>query len=63
MGFNNEGVDALAGRLLRHGRPGKTILGGNIGKNKNYPQRKKRLMITSLALRNFILWSTISWLT
>jgi dihydroorotate dehydrogenase len=40
MGFNNEGVDALAGRLLRHGRPGKTILGGNIGKNKTTPNEK-----------------------
>ena len=37
MGFNNEGVEALAERLLKHGRPGKTILGGNIGKNKTTP--------------------------
>ena len=37
MGFNNEGVDALASRLLRDGRPGKVILGGNIGKNKDTP--------------------------
>jgi dihydroorotate dehydrogenase len=37
MGFNNEGVGALVQRLLKHGRPGKTILGGNIGKNKNTP--------------------------
>ncbi|MGB3799093.1 MAG: quinone-dependent dihydroorotate dehydrogenase, partial [Lewinella sp.] len=37
MGFNNEGVDALARRLLRDGRPGMTVLGGNIGKNKDTP--------------------------
>ena len=37
MGFNNEGVDALARRLLRDGRPGHAILGGNIGKNKDTP--------------------------
>ncbi len=37
MGFNNEGVEALARRLLRDGRPGKTVLGGNIGKNKSTP--------------------------
>ncbi|WP_116126066.1 quinone-dependent dihydroorotate dehydrogenase [Lewinella sp. IMCC34183] len=37
MGFNNEGVEALASRLLRDGRPGKVILGGNIGKNKTTP--------------------------
>ncbi|WP_020567721.1 quinone-dependent dihydroorotate dehydrogenase [Neolewinella persica] len=37
MGFNNEGVEALATRLLQQGRPGKTILGGNIGKNKVTP--------------------------
>ncbi|MEM1356566.1 MAG: quinone-dependent dihydroorotate dehydrogenase [Bacteroidota bacterium] len=37
MGFNNEGVEALANRLLQHGRPGKAIIGGNIGKNKVTP--------------------------
>ncbi|MBC6995797.1 quinone-dependent dihydroorotate dehydrogenase [Neolewinella lacunae] len=37
MGFNNEGVDALARRLAEQGRPGQTILGGNIGKNKDTP--------------------------
>ncbi|MFT5015653.1 MAG: dihydroorotate dehydrogenase [Neolewinella sp.] len=37
MGFNNEGVEALAQRLLKNGRPGKIILGGNIGKNKVTP--------------------------
>ncbi|MEM9929428.1 MAG: quinone-dependent dihydroorotate dehydrogenase [Bacteroidota bacterium] len=37
MGFNNEGVEALAQRLLAQGRPGNTILGGNIGKNKVTP--------------------------
>lgn len=40
MGFNNEGVEALADRLLRNGRPGKTILGGNIGKNKTTPNEE-----------------------
>jgi len=37
MGFNNEGVEALAERLARLGRPGKAIIGGNIGKNKITP--------------------------
>ena len=37
MGFNNEGVQALARNLLRDGRPGRAILGGNIGKNKDTP--------------------------
>ncbi len=37
MGFNNEGVEALARRLLRDGRPEQVILGGNIGKNKDTP--------------------------
>ncbi|SEQ84858.1 quinone-dependent dihydroorotate dehydrogenase [Neolewinella agarilytica] len=40
MGFNNEGVEALAQRLLSKGRPGKTILGGNIGKNKTTPNEQ-----------------------
>ncbi|WP_116106873.1 quinone-dependent dihydroorotate dehydrogenase [Lewinella sp. IMCC34191] len=40
MGFNNEGVDALARRLLRDGRPGMTVLGGNIGKNKDTPNEE-----------------------
>lgn len=37
MGFNNEGVEALATRLLEQGRPGQVVLGGNIGKNKVTP--------------------------
>ncbi|NJC27978.1 quinone-dependent dihydroorotate dehydrogenase [Neolewinella antarctica] len=37
MGFNNEGVDALVERLTNQGRPGNTIIGGNIGKNKTTP--------------------------
>lgn len=37
MGFNNDGVEALARNLLRDGRPGHAILGGNIGKNKDTP--------------------------
>lgn len=40
MGFNNEGVGALVQRLLKHGRPGNTILGGNIGKNKATPNEE-----------------------
>ena len=40
MGFNNEGVEALCQRLLRYGRPGSTILGGNIGKNKTTPNEE-----------------------
>lgn len=40
MGFNNEGLDALAGRLKKlreKGIPGGLIIGGNIGKNKATP--------------------------
>ena len=40
MGFNNEGLDALAGRLKKlrkKGVPGGLIIGGNIGKNKATP--------------------------
>ena len=40
MGFNNEGVDALAQRLREAraaGTIGNTIIGGNIGKNKTTP--------------------------
>ncbi|MEL7163321.1 MAG: quinone-dependent dihydroorotate dehydrogenase, partial [Bacteroidota bacterium] len=40
MGFNNEGVEALAERLLQHGRPGRNIIGGNIGKNKTTPNEQ-----------------------
>ena len=40
MGFNNEGVEALAERLEKQGRPGRTILGGNIGKNKVTPNEE-----------------------
>jgi dihydroorotate dehydrogenase len=36
MGFNNQGVDALAERL-KQPRPEGLIIGGNIGKNKNTP--------------------------
>jgi dihydroorotate dehydrogenase len=36
MGFNNEGVDALAERL-KNRKPGNLIIGGNIGKNKVTP--------------------------
>lgn len=37
MGFNNEGVDALANRLAELKRPNGLIIGGNIGKNKDTP--------------------------
>jgi dihydroorotate dehydrogenase len=36
MGFNNEGVEALAGRLAG-GKPEGLIVGANIGKNKDTP--------------------------
>ena len=39
MGFNNEGVDALAARLGRS-KPSGVIIGGNIGKNKSTPNEK-----------------------
>ena len=39
MGFNNEGVEVIAGRLRawRRGRTSPLIIGGNIGKNKVTP--------------------------
>lgn len=43
MGFNNEGLEALAGRLQRlreKGLPGGIIIGGNIGKNKATPNEQ-----------------------
>lgn len=43
MGFNNEGLEVLAGRLqkLRQtGVPQGLIIGGNIGKNKNTPNEQ-----------------------
>ena len=39
MGFNNEGVEALAARL-QHPRPPGLIVGGNIGKNKDTPNEQ-----------------------
>lgn len=39
MGFNNEGVEALAKRL-KEGRPKGLIIGGNIGKNKDTPNEE-----------------------
>lgn len=36
MGFNNDGVEALAARLKKRGKPD-CIIGGNIGKNKVTP--------------------------
>lgn len=39
MGFNNEGVDAMVGRLKK-GKPKNLIIGGNIGKNKVTPNDK-----------------------
>lgn len=43
MGFNNEGLEALAGRLKKlrqKGVPGGLIIGGNIGKNKATPNEQ-----------------------
>lgn len=40
MGFNNEGVEALAGRLAKLDKPEGLILGGNIGKNKDTPNEE-----------------------
>ncbi|MCC6460982.1 MAG: quinone-dependent dihydroorotate dehydrogenase [Saprospiraceae bacterium] len=43
MGFNNEGLDALAGRLQRlraKKMPGNILVGGNIGKNKLTPNEE-----------------------
>ena len=43
MGFNNEGLDALAGRLKKlreQGVPQGIIIGGNIGKNKATPNEE-----------------------
>jgi dihydroorotate dehydrogenase len=37
MGFNNDGVEALATRLRNTKRPRNLVLGGNIGKNKTTP--------------------------
>jgi dihydroorotate dehydrogenase len=39
MGFNNEGVEALVGRLQQK-RPKGVIIGGNIGKNKTTPNEE-----------------------
>jgi len=39
MGFNNEGVEAMARRLEKHGKQG-LIIGGNIGKNKLTPNEE-----------------------
>ncbi len=39
MGFNNEGVEAMLGRLKK-GRPKNLIVGGNIGKNKVTPNKE-----------------------
>ncbi len=40
MGFNNEGVEALAQRLQTQSRPAGMIIGGNIGKNKVTPNEE-----------------------
>ena len=43
MGFNNEGLEALAGRLRRlraKGLPEGLLIGGNIGKNKTTPNEQ-----------------------
>lgn len=43
MGFNNEGLEGLAGRLKKwreKGLPQGILIGGNIGKNKNTPNEE-----------------------
>lgn len=43
MGFNNEGLDALVGRLKKlrqKGAPNGVLIGGNIGKNKATPNEQ-----------------------
>jgi dihydroorotate dehydrogenase len=40
MGFNNAGVEALAARIRKFGRPEGVALGGNIGKNKVTPNER-----------------------
>lgn len=40
MGFNNEGLEALASRLRARKDLGGVIIGGNIGKNKNTPNEE-----------------------
>ena len=42
MGFNNEGVDAMVERLQGN-RPKNLIIGGNIGKNKDTPNKDAAL--------------------
>lgn len=40
MGFNNEGVEALVGRLKNRKKDASLIIGGNIGKNKVTPNEQ-----------------------
>jgi len=40
MGFNNEGVEVIAGRLRAWRGTGRLIVGGNIGKNKDTPNEE-----------------------
>jgi dihydroorotate dehydrogenase len=40
MGFNNQGVDACAGRLSRLPREGRGIVGVNVGRNKVTPNER-----------------------
>ena len=42
MGFNNEGVDAMVGRL-EHRKDRDFVIGGNIGKNKDTPNEEAHL--------------------
>jgi dihydroorotate dehydrogenase len=39
MGFNNEGLEAFAGRLARRGSAGSGVVGANIGANKDAADR------------------------
>ncbi len=43
LGFNNQGVSAMAGRLKHLQKPPGLILGGNLGKNKDRPNEEAEL--------------------
>lgn len=43
LGFNNQGVSAMAGRLSHLNKPQGLIIGGNLGKNKDRPNEEAEL--------------------
>ncbi len=43
LGFNNQGVSAMAGRLSHLQKPKGLIIGGNLGKNKDRPNEEAEL--------------------